>query len=88
MSILSAARCRLVWDPSRGGSATRKGRTVPLAAPPDLGAGPVYCCDYVPGCLATVTRAVHEHAADMDPGEIAAADELLLVFVPSAPAPL
>lgn len=88
MSVLDAAQCRLVWDPARGGAATRKGRTVRLAEPPDLGAGPVYACDYSPRIVASVTRSVSEPAGDMRPAEIAAADELLRAFVPSRPAPL
>lgn len=89
MSILSGRDvCRLYWDPGHGGSATRKGRTVPLAAPPDLGAGPVYCLDFVPGSLATVTRTVSDRADDMRQDEISAAREFLQQFVPSAPAPL
>lgn len=88
MSILDATRSRLVWDPARGGSATRKGRTVPLAEPPDLGRGPVYGVDYVPCGVFMVTRTVREAPAMLEPDEIAAADALLRAFVPSRPAPL
>lgn len=88
MSLLDAAVCRLVWDPARGGAATRKGRTVRLVEPPDLGGGPVYAMDWAPRVIATVTRSVHDPAGDMTRDEIAAADELLRAFVPSRPAPL
>ena len=88
MSILDAAASRLVWEPSRGGSATRKGRSVPLAEPPDLGAGPVHAVDYVPRIVASITPAVHEAPRDMRPDEIAAAEAALIAWVPSRPAPL
>lgn len=88
MSILAGTTCRLVWDPARGGAATRKGRTVPLERAPDLGTGPVYAVDYSPCILASVTRTVGDRADDMRPAEISAAEEFLRQFVPSRPAPL
>ena len=88
MSILAGASCRLVWEPGRGGAATRRGRTVPLAAPPDLGGGPVYAVDYCPFVIATVSRHVSEPPADMRPDEIAAALELLREAVPTVPGAL
>lgn len=88
MSLLDAAVCRLVWDPARGGSATRKGRTVRLTEPPDLGRGPVYAVDWVPRAIASITHSVHSAPCDMLQDEIEAAKGILREFVPSGPAPL
>lgn len=88
MSILGATLCRLVWHPGHGGSATRRGRTVPLAKAPDLGNGPVYTLDYVPCVIASVSRTVADRAEDMRPDEIAAAIELLREAVPTEPGAL
>jgi hypothetical protein len=88
VSILDAARERLCWDPSRGGAVTHRGRTVRLAAPPDLGRGPVYAVDYVPGCVYCVTRQVGAEPAQLEPDERAAADALLREAVPTVPGAL
>lgn len=89
MSILSGRDVtRLYWCPGHGGSATRKGRTVPLAEPPDLGHGPVYACDFCPAILASVRRTVGDKDDDMRQDEISAAREFLQQFVPSASVPL
>lgn len=82
MSILSALPCRLYWEPGHGGSATRNGRTVPLAEPPDLGRGPVYAVDYAPCAVYSVTRDITSGPAQLEPDEISAARKFLQAFVP------
>lgn len=67
---------RLVWQPGRGGVARMGGVEVPLAAAPDLGAGPVLALDFAPGQLATVQHQL-EGERDMRPEERAAARRLL-----------
>lgn len=87
MSILAGCRNRLYWEPGHGGCATRNGHTVKLEAPPDLGRGPVYACDYVPAAVYCVTRHISLGPSELEPDEIAAAREIVAA-VPSRPAPL
>lgn len=84
-----AFAARLRWEPGHGGCARRKGRTVPLEHAPDLGAGPVYSCDFIPRVLALVVPAVTDgQPRDMLPDEIAAAEALLREAVPTVPGAL
>ena len=87
MSILDACACRLVWDPSRGGSATRKGVTVKLDRPPDLGRGEVYAVDWAPCVVYSVTRHISLGPEMLEPDEIAAA-RAIVAAVESRPADL
>lgn len=82
MSILAGCRCRLVWEPGRGGAATRNGHTVKLSAPPDLGRGPVYAMDYARRIIASVRRTVGDKDEDMTAEERAGA-EAIIEAVPS-----
>lgn len=79
---------RLTWT-ARDHVATRKGRSVVLAAAPDLGHGQVAECDHIPSIhLHQVRRLPSDRVEDMEPDEIAAAQARLREAVPSGPAPL
>ena len=76
---------RLRWD-GRHGVAKLHGAMVLLAVPPDLGAGKVYACDYVPEVhIAEIVPRVCDARRDMTAVEITAADALLLRLLQALP---
>ena len=67
---------RLRWHNGRG-AAKLQGVLTPLTEPPDLGRGPVSEVEYVPLNNWVYVRYGSEPKRDMEPDEIAAADQLL-----------